>query len=158
MHSSLTAPYRLIGALGVALAAGLAGSAQAQTVSYGQAVPYGYDDSYAGPLIRGDYIGAPLTRFPRPAELVPSAWGYGTYGIPTVAGIRSAPVGTPTVYVIEAPRAAVRARARSRILSRARSGRWSQVSENRGAPVVTGHAGGARVISVAVPQRQATLR
>ncbi|MCJ2034075.1 hypothetical protein [Methylobacterium sp. J-068] len=167
MVSSLTAQFRRLGLLGLGLAAGFAGvtGAQAQVGGYGQAapygaVPYGYADSYAGPLLHGDYIGAPLTRVPRPTELVPSAWGYGTYGVPTVAGIRSAPVGTPTVYVIDAPRAAARAPrpARPRILSRARDGRWSPVSETRAAPAGAEQAGAARVITVGVQQHQARLR
>jgi hypothetical protein len=142
-----------LGLLGVLLATGLAGSAQAQVASYGvRSVPFGYEDSYAGPLLRGDYIGAPLTRFPRPSELVPSAWGYGTYGVPTVAGIRSAPVGTPTVYVIEAPRTATSEsrRTRARALSRAPAPQFAPVAERR--------SGSARVITVGVPQRQADLR
>jgi hypothetical protein len=147
-----TARFHRAGLLAAALVAGLTGAAQAQVVAYG------YGDSYAGPLIHGDYVGAPLTRFPRPTELVPSAWGYGTYGIPTVAGIRSAPVGTPTVYVIETPRAAARParQARPRILSRARQG--AQMSAARVAPVATAMAGSARVITMGLPRPQATPR
>jgi hypothetical protein len=159
MASPPTGPFRTLSLLGAVLAAGLAGAAQAQPLE--PLVSYGYADSYAGPLIHGEYIGAPLTRVPRPTELVPSAWGYGTYGVPTISGIRSAPVGTPTVYVIEAPRseaARVPRQARPRILSRAREGRWSPVPEARMAPAVTGQAGGARVVTVAVPQHQANLR
>lgn len=103
--------------------------------------------SYAGPLVHGDYVGAPLTRFPRPTELVPSAWGYGTYGVPTVTGIRQAPAGTPTLYVIDAPApAAIRRRgaARPRILSRGRDGMWRDEART---------AGAARIVTVSVPRR-----
>lgn len=160
-------PLRGCVALSLALIAGLAGAAQAQPVFEGDA------DGYAGPLIHGAYVGAPFTRVPRPSELVPSAWGYGTYGIPTVAGIRSAPAGIPTVYVIETPPARAtrtlapaRRLARPRILSRSRDGRWSRAPEAApvataqagGARVLSEQAGGARVVTVGVPQRQATLR
>lgn len=144
---------RNAGILGALFAFGLTGAAQAQVASYGvQSVPFGYEESYGGPLIRGDYVGAPLTRFPRPSELVPSAWGYGTYGVPTVSGIRNAPAGTPTVYVIEAPRAAASEtrRTRSKVLSRNAAPQYAPMAERR--------AGSARVVTVGVPQRQATLR
>ena len=148
-------PLRARTALSLALVVGLAGAAQAQPVLYGDA------DGYGGPLIRGEYVGAPFTRVPRPTELVPSAWGYGTYGVPTVAGIRSAPVGTPTVYVIETPLArSARAPARrSKVVSRARDGRWSRGPEApAAAPAAMDPAGGARVVTVGVPQGRGTLR
>lgn len=122
---------RLLGLrlLGLGLAGlGLAASprAEAQTVVTPDPT-YQSDPSYAGPLIRGEYVGAPLTRVPRPTELVPSAWGYGTYGVPTVTGIRPAPVGTPTVYVIDTPPRALRQARRTgpRIVSRDARGRWT---------------------------------
>lgn len=124
------------------------GTAQAQVI-YGDGVASTY--GYAGPAIRGDYVGAPLTRFPRPDQLVPSAWGYGTYGVPTVSGIAPASVGTPTVYVIEAPAPVLRAKAaRSRILARPRTNTFAQAP----APAPDG----PRIISVRVPPRQASLR
>ncbi len=160
---------RAAGLAGALALFGLAGTAQGQDLAYGTspyaggAYPYaGSETGYGGPLIHGDYVGAPLTRFPRPSELVPSAWGYGTYGIPTVAGIRSASVGTPTVYVIDGPPSAVRtaAPARARVLTRNRQGRWSDAAgtERRQARVgpfpaaapVAETAGGARVIPVRV--------
>lgn len=69
---------------------------------------YGYGDRYAfaGEAIGGAYVGAPLTRFPRPNEIVPPAWGYGTYGVPTITGIRQAPAGAPTLTVINSRDAA----------------------------------------------------
>jgi hypothetical protein len=153
---------RAAGLAGALVLSGLAGTAQGQDLAYG-AYPYaGYETGYGGPLIHGDYVGAPLTRFPRPSELVPSAWGYGTYGIPTVAGIRSASVGTPTVYVIDGPPSAVRtaAPARARVLTRNRQGRWSDAAgaegrQARGGPFpaaapVAETGGGARVIPVRV--------
>ena len=147
-----------ISTVGCALAFGLmaSGGARARDVAHGsygyghtpvQAVEYGY----GGPAIRGDYVGAPFTRFPRPTELVPSAWGYGTYGVPTVAGIRPASIGTPTVYVIDSPPRTVRqtrAAASPRILSRSRDGRWSRSEGGAGAQVAS-HAG-PRVVSVKV--------
>ena len=63
---------------------------------------YGGDYGYAGAFVRGDYVGAPLTHVPRPAQLVPTPWSYGTYGIPTVSGIPQAPTGQPTLTVINA--------------------------------------------------------
>ena len=60
-------PSRLTAALlGAALSCTGLGSAQAQYASdeAGYAVVSTY--GYAGSAIRGDYVGAPLTRFPRP--------------------------------------------------------------------------------------------
>lgn len=118
---------------------------------YGPPPGLSAEASYAGPLIQGGYVGAPLTRFPRPTELVPSAWGYGTYGIPTVSGIRQAPAGTPTLIVIDAPRPTLRrgASARSRILSQGRDGAWRDGAW-REAPRP---GGTARIVTVSVPRR-----
>lgn len=154
---------RTIGLAGTLVLSGLASTARGQDLAYGPSWSSGYEGGYAAPLIQGDYVGAPLTRVPRPSELVPSAWGYGTYGIPTVAGIRSASVGRPTVYVIDAPPPAVRAAApgRSRILTRDRRGRWSGASataQARGVPLPAvppsaEMTGGARVVPVRVSRR-----
>jgi len=133
--------------LGAVVASTMSGGAQAQVI-YGDA---GSTYGYAGPAIRGDYVGAPFTRFPRPDQLVPSAWGYGTYGVPTVSGIAPAPVGTPTVYVIEAPAPVIRKKAaRSSAVARPRANTLSQ------APAIA--PDGPRIISVRVPSRQASLR
>lgn len=85
----------------------LAAPAAAQGIRAG--VPYApYAPSYAegygfaGDFIRGDYIGAPLTRVPRPTQIVPAPWSYGTYGVPTVSGIALAPTAQPTLTVIHA--------------------------------------------------------
>ena len=132
--------------LALAIGVGAASTATAQ------GVPYGYGShAYAEPLIRGEYIGAPLTRFPRPSDLVPAAWGYGTYGIPTVAGIRPASVGVPTVYLIDSPEPAARHRppARSRVHLRERDGRWSQAELD----ATAGSPSGARIIPVRAPRR-----
>lgn len=59
---------------------------------------YGYADEF----VRGAHVGAPLTRFPRPTQIVPAPWSYGTYGIPTVSGITEAPAAQPTLTVINA--------------------------------------------------------
>ncbi|MCJ2080528.1 hypothetical protein [Methylobacterium sp. J-090] len=138
--------------LGAVLSVTALGSAQAQVVSdeAGYAVVSTY--GYAGSAIRGDYVGAPLTRFPRPDQIVPSAWGYGTYGVPTVAGIHPAPVGTPTVYVIDAPAPVVRRRvaSRPRLVTRSAD---RVAPQPAAAPAAS--AGGARVVTVSVPHRQA---
>jgi hypothetical protein len=135
-------------ALALALCVAASGAATAQGTPYGY-TSYGY--GYAEPLVRGDYVGAPLTRFPRPSELVPAAWGYGTYGIPTVAGIRSAPVGVPTVYIIDRPEPTARRRAAgpARVLSRGRDGHWSDAQAERG----VGRTAGAQIIPVRTPSR-----
>ncbi len=60
-----------------------------------------FDESYAGPYVFAASLAASSAPVPRPTELIPSAWGYGAYGIPTATGIRPAPVGTPSLYVID---------------------------------------------------------
>lgn len=156
MPSSPNRPLIRFG-LALALATGACTAASAQGTYGGYGPGYGSYGGYGGygfaePAIRGEYIGAPYTRFPRPSEIVPAAWGYGTYGIPTVAGIQRAPVGTPTVYVLDAPPPIVRSRAsaRSRILNRGGDGRWSQAEAGLDAPAASS---GARVIPVSVPRR-----
>ena len=95
---------------------------------------YGVDDGYAGAFVRGAYIGAPLTRVPRPSQIVPSPWSYGTYGIPTVSGIPAAPIGQPTITVIDA--------------------RGPKGSSTRsGVSGVGDRSTGARIIEVEVPRR-----
>ena len=125
-------------------AAGERGYAPAHA-GYGAAYAGGY--GFADEAVRGAYIGAPLTRFPRPSEIVPPAWSYGTYGVPTISGIPRAPVGEPTVTVINphetAPR---RARGGPRILSRDGGGDWVQRNG-------LDQPAGARVIAVRVPRR-----
>ncbi|GJD69192.1 hypothetical protein [Methylobacterium gnaphalii] len=112
---------------------------------------YGYGGGYgfAGEAIGGAYIGAPLTRFPRPNEIVPPAWGYGTYGVPTITGIRQAPAGEPTLTVINsrdtAPR---RGSSAVRHASRDGQGQWT-VGSSSAQP----SRSGVRVISVTVPHR-----
>ncbi|MEE7447230.1 hypothetical protein MRF4_05075 [Methylobacterium radiotolerans] len=92
---------------------------------------YGGDPGFANAFVSGTYIGAPLTRVPRPTQIVPSPWSYGTYGVPTVTGIPAAPAGQPTLTVISA----------------APHGR-------RGAhPVSADPGAGARIIAVQVPRR-----
>lgn len=53
----------------------------------------------AGALEPG-LVAEPYFKLPRPNELVPSAWGEGTYGIPTVSGIPPQPKADPVLYVI----------------------------------------------------------
>ncbi|WP_449409891.1 hypothetical protein [Methylobacterium komagatae] len=87
-----------------------------------------YGRGFAQPFIAGEYIGAPLTRVPRPSQIVPTPWSYGTYGVPTVSGIAAPPTGAPTLTVIN-PGAG------------RKSGR-------------SGHdAGDVRVVNVSVPRR-----
>ncbi|GEP00188.1 hypothetical protein [Methylobacterium haplocladii] len=113
------------------------------TGGYGDRSGYGF----AAEAIGGSYIGAPLTRFPRPNELVPSAWGYGTYGVPTVTGIRQAPTAAPTLTVIDGYKPAPRRRA-ARGPYRGITGQWAREAETAG----SGQSG-VRVISVTVPRR-----
>ena len=99
-------------------------------VAYGP--DYADGDGFAGPFVRGDYIGEPLTRVPRPSEIVPAPWSYGTYGIPTVTGIAPPPAAEPTLTVINAG------------TSRGR------LQESAGE---AGRTAGARIIAVQVPRR-----
>lgn len=97
--------------------------------------PYGHAGygGFAKPFVRGEYIGAPFTVVPRPDQIVPSPWSYGTYGVPTVSGIARPPVGQPTLTVIHAP-----------------SGRRSA---RTAAPASAEDAADVRVVSVSVPRR-----
>ncbi|WP_053080546.1 hypothetical protein [Methylobacterium variabile] len=54
----------------------------------------------AGGALEPGLVAEPYFKLPRPSELVPSAWGEGTYGIPTVAGIPPQPRAEPVLYVI----------------------------------------------------------
>jgi hypothetical protein len=105
-------------------------SAPYDAPAYGQA--YVGPDGFAGEFVRGSYIGAPLTRVPRPSEIVPAPWSYGTYGIPTVTGIEAPPAARPSLTVINAGSARGRQGARA---------------------VAPGETAGARVIAVQVPRR-----
>lgn len=116
----------------------LAVACPAAAQDFYRAEPYGPAyrgaDGYAGEFVRGAYIGAPLTRVPRPSQIVPTPWSYGTYGIPTVAGIPGTPAGRPTLTIINA----------------GRSNASSRASEDSS---VADGAAGARVIEVRVPRR-----
>ncbi|MCP1536424.1 hypothetical protein [Methylorubrum extorquens] len=145
-----------------ALAAGLAtlfalgaASGAAADPYYGHGYGYGYGGGgyrFAAPVIEGAYLGAPFTRLPSTSRLVPPAWGYGTYGIPTAAGIRDTPVARPTLTVIERPASAgLRPAARrhgARVLSKDSRGIWTDP-----APRSEGGEFGAQVVSVRVPAR-----
>lgn len=103
-----------------------------------------FDDRYAGLYPAAAYGAAPLVRFPRPTELVPSAWGYGTYGVPTATGIRPASVGTPVVYVIDTPARRVMRQTRNpgaRIVSR-------KARKPNPASLATHHQAGAEVVTL----------
>lgn len=140
-------------------AAGLATLLVLGTASGASADPYGYAYGYgdggyrfAGPVVEGAYLGAPFTRLPSTSRIVPPAWGYGTYGIPTAAGIRDTPVARPTLTVIERPASAgLRPAARrqgARVLSKDSRGIWTDP-----APRSEGGEFGAQVVSVRVPAR-----
>ncbi|HEV7439743.1 MAG TPA: hypothetical protein VGN94_08990 [Methylobacterium sp.] len=157
MSRSLSRPFRGT-LLALALGGGIAGSAAAQDLTYVGGPGPGYGSGYGDNLVGGAYVGAPFTRFPSPRELVPPAWGYGTYGVPTVSGIRRAPVGEPTVYVIDSPAPRPQRSSRARILSRDRDGRWSQLqpfgaTDAAGGTRPAAYSGGARIIPVTVPRR-----
>jgi len=94
----------------------LAAPAAAQGIYPSAPVTTG-DVDFAGPFVRGTYIGAPLTRVPRPSQIVPSPWSYGTYGIPTVTGIAAAPAQPPTITVINATNSAASRAAGARVIS-----------------------------------------
>ncbi len=129
-----------------------AGSAYGQTVY--TATGYGF----AGNAVDGTYIGAPFTRIPSPDRLVPPAWGYGTYGVPTVSGIREAPSARPALYVIERQGRAenrLLPRRSARIVSRGRDGTWTDATRPTagigGADRKAAERSGAQVVSVRVP-------
>lgn len=105
---------------------------------------YGYGATDVG---YGGY-GAPIVRFPRPSEIVPPAWGYGTYGVPTMPGIRQAPTGSPTVFVIEGTSPARSRRSSGpKILARDSDGGWSGEGAEQSVP------GGPRIVTLSVPRR-----
>ncbi|AWN34657.1 hypothetical protein [Methylobacterium radiodurans] len=142
----------------LALAVGIGGAGAVEPYRYGHGAGYGtaYAPAYgygaprygfADEAVRGAYIGAPLTRFPRPSEIVPPAWSYGTYGVPTVSGIPPAPVGEPTLTVINAREPARRPAPGPRILARDAGGGWSSAEAGGYRPA------GVRVIEVQVPRR-----
>lgn len=64
--------------------------------AYAPAGRYGYAEGF----VRGDYVGAPFTRVPRPTRLVPTPWSYGTYGVPTISGIAAAPAAPSRLTVV----------------------------------------------------------
>ncbi len=120
--------------------------------SRASAEPYAYGYGFAAPALEGAYIGAPFTRLPSTSRLVPPAWGYGTYGVPTVAGIRDAPAARPTLTVIEEPdnagRRSMRARHGARVLSKKPNGTWTEPPQRSDL-----ENGGARVVSIRIPAR-----
>lgn len=118
----------------ILLALTLAMPAAAQTFRGGEAyvATEAADYGFAGEFVRGSYIGAPLTRIPRPTQIVPAPWSYGTYGVPTVTGIAAPPAAQPTLTVINAGSTNGRGRT--------------------GAPVGS-RAAGPQVIAVQVPRR-----
>lgn len=143
-----------LAATGVRAEPGLQGGAAHGPV-HGPAVYAASGYAFAGNAIDGTYIGAPFTRIPSPSRLVPPAWGYGTYGVPTVAGVREAPSARPALYVIERQGRAenrLLPRRSARVVSRGGDGRWTDLPV--GAPErATVEQSGAQVVSVRVPAR-----
>lgn len=145
---------RLALAVLLAVAAGTASAEGVRTVGYGYGAPYGggyggYGGyGFADEAVRGAYVGAPFTSVPSPNRIVPAPWSYGTYGVPTISGIRQAAVAAPSVTVINpGARPAPRRSSGARILSRDGGGGWTRTeSEAR-------QASGANVIAVTVPRR-----
>ncbi|TXM91346.1 hypothetical protein FV232_07940 [Methylobacterium sp. WL30] len=138
-------------ALAAALSLGV-GAAHAETV---RVAPYGYGSAYGGPVgygfadeaVRGAYIGAPFSSVPSPNRIVPAPWSYGTYGIPTISGVREAPVAAPSLTVINPGLHPASRRGQGpRILSRGRDGAWTS-----GGQVQSGN--GVSVVTVSVPRR-----
>ncbi|GJE58048.1 hypothetical protein [Methylobacterium trifolii] len=137
----------------VSAAASVAGAEEYRRVGgYGSAQGYGLRGAayaFGDEAVRGAYVGAPLTRFPTPSQIVPAPWTYGTYGIPTVAGIERAPVGQPSLTIVHGSQPApVRRQASGpRILSRDGDGRWARNDE-------AGYGqSGVRVVEIQVPRR-----
>ncbi|KQT45393.1 hypothetical protein ASG52_14595 [Methylobacterium sp. Leaf456] len=123
--------------------------------SYGQTVYAASGYGFAGNAVDGTYIGAPFTRIPTPDRLVPPAWGYGTYGVPTVVGIREAPSARPALYVIERQGRAenrLLPRRGAKVVSRSRDGTWTDVGIGA-ADRAAVERSGAQVVSVRVPGR-----
>lgn len=144
--SRLLVPLLAAGALLTAAATG----ARAEPLAYAGPA-YGF----AGNLVDGAYIGAPLTRVPSPDRLVPPAWGYGTYGVPTVAGIREAPAARPALYVIERQGRAenrLLPRRSAKVVSRGNDGRWTDTGIGL-ADRAAVEGSGAQVVSVRVPKQ-----
>ena len=127
--------------LGLAVAFPAAAQDRYPAVRYGHtyqssgAYAGGYDGGFAGPFIGGDYIGAPFTAVPRTSQIVPPAWSYGTYGIPTVSGIAAPPVAAPTLTVIDAPKPRRRTR------------------QSFAGPLETAAPSGVRVVNLSLPPR-----
>ncbi|MFJ7437749.1 hypothetical protein ACIQW5_08855 [Methylorubrum thiocyanatum] len=145
-------PARAAG-LATLIALGAATGAAADPYGYGYRYPYeATGHRFAGPAVEGAYLGAPFTGLPSTSRIVPPAWGYGTYGVPTLAGIREAPAARPTLTVIEGQgsagnRPAIRRRG-ARVLSKDSKGIWTDP-----APRSEIEESGARVVSVRVPSR-----
>lgn len=138
-------------ALATLLALGATSGARADPGAYGHPVYAAPAYGYAGNLVDGTYVGAPFTRVPSPSRIVPPAWGYGTYGVPTVAGMRDAPVARPALYVVERQGPAVNRlapRRSARVVSRSGQGLWTDVPSTGSV-----ERSGAQVVSVRVPAR-----
>lgn len=124
------APRTTLALLALLLAAPASAEGFRSVDAYGPV--YAGEDGFAGNFVRGTYIGAPLTRVPRPTQIVPAPWSYGTYGIPTVSGIAAPPAAQPTLTVINAGDASAR---------------------RRGREAVAGRPSGPQIITVQVPRR-----
>jgi hypothetical protein len=124
------APRTTLALLALLLAAPASAEGFRNVDAYGPA--YAGEDGFAGNFVRGTYIGAPLTRVPRPSQIVPAPWTYGTYGIPTVTGIAAPPAAQPTLTVINA---------------------GDPNAPHRGRATAAGRPSGPQIITVQVPRR-----
>ena len=124
-RSGAIAPLVLAAALSLGAGGARAEGVRVSSYGYGYGPAYGGQGGYgfADEAVRGAYIGAPFTSLPSPNRIVPAPWSYGTYGVPTISGLREAPVAAPSVTVVNSGmRPAPRPGHGPRILSRGRNG------------------------------------
>ena len=145
----LAVQFALAAALSLGAGAASAESVRVAPYGYGYGAAYGGQGGYgfADEAVRGAYVGAPFSSVPSPNRIVPAPWSYGTYGVPTISGLREAPVAAPSVTVVNpGQRAVARSGRGPRILSRGRDGAWTS-----GGQVRSGN--GVSVMTVSVPHR-----
>lgn len=148
-RSGAIAPLVLVAALSLGAGAASAEGVRVSSYGYGYGPAYGGQGGYgfADEAVRGAYIGAPFTSVPSPNRIVPAPWSYGTYGVPTISGLREAPVAAPSVTVVNpGMRPAARPGHGPRILSRGRDGAWTSSARTQA-------GNGVSVVTVSVPQR-----
>ncbi len=141
----------LVLAAGLSLGAGAARAEGVRASAYGDGYgpAYGVQGGYgfADEAVRGAYVGAPFSSVPSPNRIVPAPWSYGTYGVPTISGLRETPAAAPSLTVINPGlRPSGRRAPGPRILSRGRDGAWSSAGHRQA-------GNGVSVVTVSVPQR-----